>query len=145
MSDLLSRARDAEDLDCPCRDCGPICQGELIRELADEIEQLREENQLLKLERDELVRHEERMHADIGAILGSDTSLVDAASRAVTEIKRLQTDRNRYEDQLDRLREWVAAVEDGYDKQKAEIERLRTENKRLRADKYTVWSTHPDC
>jgi len=41
MSDLLSRARDAEDLDCPCRDCGPICQGELIRELADEIERLR--------------------------------------------------------------------------------------------------------
>ena len=41
MSDLLSRARDAEDLDCPRRDLGPICQGELIRELADEIERLR--------------------------------------------------------------------------------------------------------
>jgi len=26
-----------------------------------------------------------------------------------------------------------------------EIERLRAENERLRADKYTVWATHPDC
>jgi hypothetical protein len=26
-----------------------------------------------------------------------------------------------------------------------EIERLRAENKRLRADRYTVWATHPDC
>ena len=48
------------------------------------------------------------------------------------EIERLQKDRSRSENELDRLREWVAAVEDGYDKQKAEIERLRTENKRLR-------------
>lgn len=89
-----------------------------------EIERLREENQLLKLERDELVRHEERMHADIGAILGSDTSLVDAAARAVDEIERLQKDRSRAENELDRLREWVAAVEDGYDKQAAEIASL---------------------
>jgi uncharacterized small protein (DUF1192 family) len=43
MSDLLSRARDAEDLDCPSRDCGSICQGELIREMADEIELLKAE------------------------------------------------------------------------------------------------------
>lgn len=41
MSELLSRARNAEDLDCPRRDFGPICQGKLIRELADEIERLR--------------------------------------------------------------------------------------------------------
>lgn len=41
------------------------------------------------------------------------------------EIERLQKDRSRSENELDRLREWVAAVEDGYDKQKAEIERLR--------------------
>ena len=28
---------------------------------------------------------------------------------------------------MDRLREWVAAVEDGYDKQQAEIKRLKAE------------------
>ena len=54
-------------------------------------------------------------------------------------IEQLQKDRSRSENELDRLREWVAAVEDGYDKQKAEIERLRTENKRLRAK---VWLRH---
>ena len=41
------------------------------------------------------------------------------------EIERLKKDRSRSENELDRLREWVAAVEDGYDKQKAEIERLK--------------------
>ena len=41
------------------------------------------------------------------------------------EIERLQKDRSRSENELDRLREWVAAVEDGYDKQAAEIERLK--------------------
>lgn len=68
-----------------------------------EIERLREENQLLKLERDELVRHEERMHADIGAILGSDTSLVDAAARAVTEIKRLRDQHDTYAEMVEQL------------------------------------------
>lgn len=44
---------------------------------------------------------------------------------ANAEIERLQTDRNRYEDQLDRLHEWMAVAEDGYAKQAAEIKRLR--------------------
>ena len=92
-------------------------QATLIDDKQREIERLREKSHLLKLERDELVRHEERLHADLGAILGSDTSLVDAAARTVAEVER----------------------------QAAEIERLRTENKRLRADKYTVWATRPDC
>ncbi len=26
-----------------------------------------------------------------------------------------------------------------------EIERLQNENRRMRAEKYTVWETHPDC
>ena len=89
----------------------------LNREAADEIERLREESHLLKLERDELVRHEERIHADLGAILGSDTSLVDAAARTVAEVER----------------------------QAAEIERLQNENRRMRAEKYAVWATYPDC
>ena len=33
----------------------------------------------------------------------------------------------RFGAELDRLREWVAAVEDGYDKQQAEIKRLKAE------------------
>lgn len=80
-----------------------------------EIEQLREENQLLKLERDELVRHEERMHSDIGVILGSDTSLVDAAARAVTEIKRLRDQHDTYVEMVEQLTRQLdaAACPDG--------------------------------
>ena len=26
-----------------------------------------------------------------------------------------------------------------------EIERLQNENRQMRAEKYTVWETHPDC
>lgn len=55
MSDLLSRARDAEDLDCPSRDCGSICQGELIREMADEIERLRGDAASLAAAREQLL------------------------------------------------------------------------------------------
>lgn len=75
-----------------------------------EIEQLREENQLLKLERDELVRHEERMHADIGAILGSDTSLVDAAAMAVAEIERLRAENERLTELNKEAEEQLCAI-----------------------------------
>lgn len=75
-----------------------------------EIERLREENQLLKLERDELVRHEERMHADIGAILGSDTSLVDAAARAVAEIERLRDQHDTYVEMVEQLTQLLDAA-----------------------------------
>ena len=63
-------------------------QATLIDDKQREIERLREKSHLLKLERDELVRHEERIHADLGAILGSDTSLVEAAARTVAEVER---------------------------------------------------------
>lgn len=54
-----------------------------------------------------------------------DDAVVDLVGCLIDEIERLQKDRSRSENELDRLREWVAAVEDGYDKQKAEIECLR--------------------
>ena len=54
-----------------------------------------------------------------------DDAVVDLVGCLIDEVERLQKDRSRSENELDRLREWVAAVEDGYDKQKAEIERLR--------------------
>ena len=63
-------------------------QATLIDDKQREIERLREKSHLLKLERDELVRHEEQLHANLGAILGSDTSLVEAAARTVVEVER---------------------------------------------------------
>lgn len=88
MSELLSRARNAEDLDCPRRDFGPICQGKLIRELADEIERLRfaAKNAVWDLLRENHVSYAEK------GVVDTIRRLIEAWHEGQDEVKRLRND-----------------------------------------------------